>query len=141
MSDFMSTFVANFYASSGAPSEPTDAGATDDSTARAALQAAITAGDPDAVLQAAQKVVVKDLVELAQQIESLRTQTWHRRLMLAAVSAVADTLGIEQIPSSIVNALRRTDEQETMTGGHPAARAVLQGYLAALESNSAATLT
>lgn len=141
MSDFLSTFTTNFYAASGAPAQPTAPTAADDSAARTTLAAAITAGDPNAIRTAAQTVVAKDLTELAQQIEAWRTSIWHARLMLAAISAVAGSLGIEQIPSAIVDALRAGREQETLTGGHPAAAAILQGYLTALQSSSAATLT
>lgn len=141
MSDFLTAYTTDFYSQPGAPAQPTAPTAADDSAARTTLAAAITAGDPNAIRTAAQTVVAKDLTELAQQIEAWRTSVWHGRLMLAAISAVADTLGIEAIPSAIVDALRAGREQETLTGGHPAAQAVLQGYLTALQSNSAATLT
>lgn len=140
MSDFETAYSTSFYAAPGAPAQPADAVAADDSAERATLQAAIVGGDPDAISAAATKVIVKDLTQLAAQVAAYRTSVWHLRLMLAAIGALYP-VGIAEIDPAIVNALRAEPEQETMTGGHPAAASVLASYLAALESNSAATLT
>jgi hypothetical protein len=138
MSDFLTTYTTDFYAAAGAPSEPVTPSAADDSSERGALASAITAGDPVAISAAAREVITADLVQLGQQVIALREKTWHTRLMLAAVNSLP---GVAPIPPEIVNAIRRTDEQEVPYAAHPAAADILQAYLVALKSDSTAVLS